>query len=179
MPVDADRGIIRRRHPTGMYIAMYKDTPGAYYDENNKPVGRRLAEQAGFNVEFDLRIQQKNNMLEQRKRELDQEFANEEARIVAALNEAAADGISIQAIATGGFAVYQDGAKITTEVLTYEQAREFVESLRDEEPESDTTGAAGEGGTGSPKAGIAGTGANAAESESGGTNDDSRDDDLI
>jgi len=179
MPVDADRGIIRRRHPVGMYIAMYKDTPGAYYDENNQPVGRKLAEQAGFNVEYDLRLQQKANLLNQRKRELDKEFADEEARIVAALNEAAADGISIQAIDTGGFAVYQDGAKITTAVLTYEQAREFVESLRDEESKDDAAPAADQGRTGEPEAGSVKAGSSAKAGKSRAKNDSPGDDDLL
>lgn len=51
--IDLNRGVQIRKHATGMEICMYKDRPGEYYTITGSPIpdGRKLAREAGFNVE--------------------------------------------------------------------------------------------------------------------------------
>ncbi len=50
--IDWNRGVIARTHrQTGISVAMYKDTPGVYFDENGHEVGEDFARQAGFDVD--------------------------------------------------------------------------------------------------------------------------------
>lgn len=48
--IDADRGYIARVHPTGMYVYMYRDKPGYYYDGHGREVGEELAKASGFDI---------------------------------------------------------------------------------------------------------------------------------
>lgn len=158
MAIDADRGITRRKHPTGIYVIAYNDVPGVYYDDRGVPISQKLAREAGFNVERDLRLQQKNNLLEQRRKELEAQFAEDEAKLVQSVNDDS-DDLEIRALEAGGYAVFRDGASITaSSVLTYDQAVSLVENMRNEAAEDDAPAAADQGPAPAKASASAGTG---------------------
>lgn len=50
--IDVNRGVSIRRHKeSGMYVYMYKDEPGIYYNAFEVEISDNLARQAGFNVD--------------------------------------------------------------------------------------------------------------------------------
>lgn len=162
MAIDADRGITRRKHATGIYIVAYNDTPGIYYDDRGVPISQKLAREAGFNVDRDMRLQQKNSLLEQRRKELEREFAEDEAKLMQQVNDESEDGLEIRTLEAGGYAVFREGMALTQgQVLTYDQAAALVEDLRSEASQSDTAGAAEEPQPPRAPAGGAGAGEDA------------------
>ena len=49
--IDYDRGVIKRVHPKGVEVYMYKDAPGVYLNAHGKEVAENMAKTAGFPVD--------------------------------------------------------------------------------------------------------------------------------
>lgn len=79
--VDLDRGVCQRRHPDGMLIGYYKDSPGVYFDERGEPVSEAVAAAAGHDVRSAKIERVKRQKLDEARRQIEAEVAELEARL--------------------------------------------------------------------------------------------------
>lgn len=79
--VDLNRGVTMRDTEEGVRVCMYKDDPGVFFDVNGDAIDPDVAEAAGFPVRRLLGERRKKLELEKRRREIEKELAEEEARL--------------------------------------------------------------------------------------------------
>jgi hypothetical protein len=75
--IDLDRGTIRKRHPDGFRVTMYRDAPGEFYDNLGHPVEAL----AGFDTKVLLAEREKRRRIEEAKRRIESEFEQETQKI--------------------------------------------------------------------------------------------------
>lgn len=126
--IDYDRGIVKRMHPSGMAVCMYVDQPGQYYDINGDELSLQAAKGAGFAVERDALEAQKRKALEEFRRKLDEELAQQEATLDAL---ASADAGSVEVRKHGKhYALFNTKTgKALTGMMTKDQAEQMAASL--------------------------------------------------
>lgn len=130
-PLDLDRGVtmrFSRLNPEVGVIAMIKDDPGKYYDQNGNEVSEGIARLAGFDTETNARIR----FLAEKRAEFDREMAAEYAK---------ASGKGLTVIETrGGFSLVElsngrhnvvdlDGQSINPQPLTVQEATRLLNML--------------------------------------------------
>lgn len=136
MSLDLDRGVIKRTHPSGMHVCMYKDTPGIFYDSKGRLVKNELAQGAGFRVAELIRQREKQLRLAEYRGKLESEFEAEEQRLARAASEDLGGGIEVRAVGRD-YAVFQGDERLTSVPLTLDEAKALAKSLA---PESDDAG---------------------------------------
>lgn len=136
MSLDLDRGVVKRTHPSGMHVCMYKDTPGIFYDAKGRLVKNELAQGAGYRVTELIRLREKQLRLAEYRGKLESEFEAEEQRLARAASEDLGGGIEVRAVGRD-YAVFQGDERLTSVPLTLDEAKALAKSLA---PESDDAG---------------------------------------
>ena len=132
MPLDLDRGVYIRLHSaSGMQVAMYADTPGQYFDMNEKPVPVALAKSAGFDVLADQMAGMKAARLKDFQATLNKQFEDESARIARLASEGSKYA-EIRAIAKDKYAIFdkESGLRLTQFALTESEATDLLAEMQ-------------------------------------------------
>ena len=118
MGLDLNRGVTLRFHPTGIKIGTYDAAPGVYYLETGDLLeDARLAKEAGFDVERDLRTKLKNERLAKYKAELDAEMQSEEDALASAMSKRG--NVDVRHIGGGQYAIFdKSGTRLTRVAMT-------------------------------------------------------------
>lgn len=117
--LDLDRGVEIRFHPANrMQVAMYLDSPGAYYTQTGEPIAAELARQAGFNVERDIRRKVANERLAAARRQIEAELRAEEDVIAQAFSDKSK--MDVRHVGGGQYALFSkvDGKRLTRVAMT-------------------------------------------------------------
>ena len=61
--IDYDRGVVKRVHPKGVEVYMYKDTPGVYLNAHGIEVAESMARTAGFPIDRYMLARRKKEMM--------------------------------------------------------------------------------------------------------------------
>lgn len=109
--IDLDRGVHMRSHPTlGMDIYMYVDTPGVYFSAHGEEVDSKLAEQAGFPVDNQLKLRARNDAMKVALAEIDAKFGQNRQEVAYTR-----DGYRVMDLGDGAFnVVASDGELLNT-----------------------------------------------------------------
>lgn len=155
--LDHPAGWTSRKHPSGMRIYAYLDQPGSYLDEKGRPIGHKLAKEAGYDVDQAILERDKNLRLAEFRQQLDREFSDRAAELDA-MAELSGDGIEARPLKAGGYEVLRDGDKVNAAPLDFDEAKRLVEGLRnDEDPADGEAPAAEEAGAAAAKGSGEGT----------------------
>lgn len=129
MALDLDRGVTKRRHPSGFIIAMYKDEPGVFYDVNEERVGQEAARAAGFDVDELSKERMKREKMAEARQRIEEQFSSTEADIERILN-AQASSYEIKHLGSGLYGVFdQDGNRLTNGSMTKDECQRLLEEL--------------------------------------------------
>ncbi len=61
--IDYDRGVLKRVHPKGVEVYMYRDSPGVYLNAHGQEVAESMARTAGFPIDKYTLARRKNEMM--------------------------------------------------------------------------------------------------------------------
>lgn len=119
--IDLDRGVLIRKHSgASMYVYMYIDTPGVYFNAHGNEVPEALAKAAGFDVETFGKERYKREKMQEFRGQLDRELE------VATVKEkviAKRDGYRVVARPLGTADVYDpDDQKLNDKPITEAEA---------------------------------------------------------
>lgn len=75
MKIDLDRGVMTKRHSSGVYVHMYLDQPGVFLNDFGAEVPPEMAAAADFDVERLLKERQKRDRLAEAQAEIEHELS--------------------------------------------------------------------------------------------------------
>lgn len=117
MALNLNRGVTMRKHPSGMAVAMYDDTPGSYMTERGEPLDAEFAKQAGFNVGADQRRAAVNKRVADYQKQLEDELKSEEDALASIMSDAG--NYDVRHIGGGQYAIFdKDGERMTRVAMT-------------------------------------------------------------
>lgn len=134
--IDVDRGVTIKMHEKyGMYIYMYKDTPGVYLDTFGKEVPAELAKEAGYDINKLGKSRQYMEKLNVAKAaiaaELEQPAEDAPKKVVKER-----DGIRVVDMGRGRFLVETDEGPLTDVPLAEDTAMGLLDTLAPEAPKA-------------------------------------------
>lgn len=138
MAIDLDRGVMTRFHPSGFKVHTYIGNaegrgadPGTYFDENGLVIDKRIAREAGFDVERDLREKVKQNRLAEARAALEAEYKSEEDKLAEIMS--GKGSYDVRHIGAGQYAIFDkkgaDGKRLTRVGMTKADVEVFVGPL--------------------------------------------------
>lgn len=129
MAIDLDRGVTKRRHPSGFVVAMYKETPGHYFDVNEQPVAPEAARSAGFDVDALEKERLKQEKLQEARERIESQFSTTEADMERILN-AQAEHYAVKHVGSNLYAVFDpDGNQLTRGAMSENECRNLLKEL--------------------------------------------------
>ena len=118
--IDYDRGVIKRIHPSGAEVYMYRDDPGVFLNAFGKPVTKELAENAGFDIPKYSLARRKKEMLAKAVETIEAELGGDEPGTRKVVLDR--DGFHLISIGLGRHILEDpDGNNLTPEPLTEEE----------------------------------------------------------
>jgi hypothetical protein len=125
--VDFDRGVILRLHASGARICAYADSPGAYFDINERPVDDTVAREAGFDVDKDRTEQRKREALAKARADIEREFQSKDGDYAKAMEAAILGPMEVKHVGAGRFALFDtQGKRVTEGRMSREQAEQLL-----------------------------------------------------
>ena len=82
MSIDADCGVTIRRHPSGIWLNMYKDEPGVFLNDYGEPVNNQLAAEAGFDVAKLKKLKERQERIAAAIADIDKEYEAQPGAVV-------------------------------------------------------------------------------------------------
>ena len=136
--VDVNRGVMFMVHQaTGMYVYMYIDTPGEYFNVHCSPVTEKMASEAGFEIEKYAKEKLKRERLRAASDAIEAEIAIADKQQQVVVEECS--GFTIVDIGYSRFNVKDpDGNVLNTHPLSREIAVKLLENLVPEFKEKKT-----------------------------------------
>ena len=125
--IDYNRGVIKRIHPTGIEVYMYRDTPGHYLNAFGSEVGAELAKAAGFDTERYGKARLRGERMGEAMKIIEAELASGPAEPTVVEERA---GFQIVDIGLGRFRLVDpDGGVLTTTPVPREMADLLLDQL--------------------------------------------------
>lgn len=82
-----NRGVLKRKHPLGLEVLMFADTPGVFYNAHGTEVDPDLAQEAGFDTERLLKEKSRRDRIADATAQIDAEFSlSDEREVVGEVN---------------------------------------------------------------------------------------------
>ncbi len=75
--IDYDRGVVKRIHPSGAEVYMYRDEPGVYRNAFGSEISDKMATECGMNVEKYAKARRKKEMLDKAYEAIELELADD------------------------------------------------------------------------------------------------------
>ena len=128
--IDLDRGVtIKRDRATGVYINMYRDEPGVFFDQHGNKVAPAMAASAGFDTGALLKLRERQTKVEDFMRKLDETMAVEPKQEVVL---AAKGGYKVVELPLGNANVLDtEGNKLNPIPISQAVAMEMLGKLTD------------------------------------------------
>lgn len=120
--IDLDRGVVIRKHPTGVEVFEYKDDPGVYLNTFGKVVHDDLAKEAGYDTGKQAKAKLRKERMAEALARIEAELADGdgEAGDRKVVNER--DGFKVVDIGLGRFIIEDpDGGNLTKQPLTKQE----------------------------------------------------------
>ncbi len=133
--IDLNRGVVHRE-TSGVEVYMYKDDPGVYLNAFGLPISEDLAKRAGFDIErFRRGHAFKDHMAKAEEQWKAQKGVADEAAHETVIERA---GWKVNHISLGRHHIYDpDGNRITTTMVTREEALDLLDALVPPEPKKE------------------------------------------
>lgn len=123
--IDYDRGVVKRKHPSGLELYMYMDEPGTYRNAFGNEVEETLAKEAGFKVDSLRLAKLKKERMAEAMSQIEAELADEKREVVKEK-----DGFKVVSIGLGRHIVEgPDGTSLTDTPIPKEMAETILERL--------------------------------------------------